>query len=72
MPRPKAKHVKYSKQRRKRLGLLAPPVNMTGAATSLEGSQGGQQSAVDVDKLCQYHFRRGLIVAMDCILRELR
>ncbi len=65
MPRPKAKHVKYSKQRRKRPGLLSPPVNK-------EVPEEIQQLAVNVDKIGEYHFRRGLTVALNCILRELR
>ncbi len=28
--------------------------------------------AVDIDKMCEFHYRRGLITALDVILRELR
>jgi hypothetical protein len=32
----------------------------------------GQTPAVDLNHLREYNFRRGLVTAMECILRELR
>jgi hypothetical protein len=40
--------------------------------STLNMGQIAQAAAADMRRVEEYHYRRGLVVAMECILRELR
>lgn len=57
----KAQHEKYAATLKRKSG---QPLSVN---NTLE-----QQPAVDVHNLAQYNYRRGLLAALNCILRELQ
>lgn len=65
----KAQHVKYraTLQRKKAEG----SANQTSPLVPIEQSK-LEQTSIDTQRFGEFQYRRGLVTAMECILRELR
>lgn len=68
-----SQRVKEGIAKKKALKSLSEDNKLAGALTPLgEAFQGQQTATVDTRALAEFQYRRGLVTALECILREIR